>query len=270
MTQALTAIIVDDESLARRGLALRLQNIPQVDVIGECCNGAEALQAIAELSPDLVFLDIQMPGMDGFELIAQLQSDAMPMVIFVTAFDQYAVEAFKVHAVDYVLKPIDDDRLHEAIERAVNYREHEESARSKEKLVELVMGMTGASASSIEQMADRAEPPKSWPEKITIKDGSDIQFVRVDDIKWVDAAGDYMCVHAGASTHIMRITMKQLECMLDPARFLRIHRSTIVNSSYITGAQTLNNGEYLLSLEGCAQLKVSRSYRERIKTLLST
>ena len=234
MNSPLSAIIVDDESLARRGLSLRLQHIPHVDVVAECVNGGEALTAIAEHSPDLVFLDIQMPGMGGFDVIGQLQADNMPMVIFVTAFDQYAVDAFKVHAVDYVLKPIDDDRLHEAIERAVLHREQEESARTKEKLVDLVMGMTGASASSIEQMAEDAEPPKSWPEKITVKDGSDIQFIRVADIQWVDAAGDYMCIHAAGTTHIMRITMKQLEAMLDPARFLRIHRSTIVNSAGIT------------------------------------
>ena len=115
------------------------------------------------------------------------------------------------------------------------------------------MGMTGASASSIEQMAEDADPPRSWPEKITVKDGSEIQIIRVADIQWVDAAGDYMCIHAAGATHIMRITMKQLEGMLDPARFLRIHRSTIVNAAGITGAQTLNNGEYLLSLEGGAQ-----------------
>lgn len=270
MTQPLNAIIVDDESLARRGLALRLQQIPRVDVIAECANGREALAAIANLSPDLLFLDIQMPGMDGFELIGQLQSDNLPMVIFVTAYDQYAVEAFKVHAVDYVLKPIDDDRLHEAIDRAVAHHDHEASLRSKEKLVDLVMGMTGASASSVEQMADRAEATTSYPEKLTIKDGSDIQFVRMTDIRWIDAAGDYMCVHADGATHIMRITMKQLEAMLDPVRFLRIHRSTIVNAAYIVGAQALNNGEYLLSLDGDTQLKVSRSYRDRIKQLLAS
>ena len=150
----LRTIIVDDENLARRGLAIRLQQIPQVDVIAECANGIEALKAIAEHSPDLVFLDIQMPGMDGFDVIGHLQADNMPMIIFVTAFNEYAVDAFKVHAIDYVLKPIDDDRLHEAVERAITYHDHESSARSKEKLVEMMMSMTGASATSVEKMAD--------------------------------------------------------------------------------------------------------------------
>lgn len=265
----LKAIIVDDESLARRGLALRLQQIPQVDVIAECANGQEALDAIAEHNPDLVFLDIQMPGIDGFDVVRRLQSDTMPMVIFVTAFDQYAVDAFKVHAVDYVLKPIDDDRLHAAIDRAVAHHEQEESARAKERLMELMMGMTGESANSIEQMVDAEEPKQQWPEKLVVKDGSDIHLIKVGDIHWVDAAGDYMCIHAGGKTHIMRITMKELEAMLNPVRFTRIHRSTIINTDYIAGAQTLGNGEYLLSLEGGTQLKVSRGFRDRVKQLLS-
>ena len=265
---SLKTIIVDDESLARRGLALRLQQIPMVDVIAECANGQQALQAIAEHSPDLVFLDIQMPGIDGFEVVRQLQSDNLPMVIFVTAFDQYAVDAFKVHAVDYVLKPIDDDRLHEAIDRAVAHHSQEETQRSKQRLVDLMMGMTGASAASIEEMAQGDAPSQQWPEKLVIKDGSEIHLIKVSDIHWVDAAGDYMCVHAGGETHIMRITMKQLEAMLNPVRFLRIHRSTIVNNDYVNGAQTLGNGEYMLSLDGGAQLKVSRGYRDKVKQLL--
>ncbi len=265
----LKAIIVDDESLARRGLSLRLQQMPQVDVIAECANGQEALDAIAEHGPDLVFLDIQMPGIDGFEVVRQLQADSMPMVIFVTAFDEYAVDAFKVHAVDYVLKPIDDDRLHAAIERALAHQEQEESMRSKERLVELMMNMTGASAASVEAMAQGEEPRQQWPEKLVIKDGNDINLIRVADIQWVDAAGDYMCIHAGGETHIMRITMKELEAMLNPARFTRIHRSTIINTDCVAGAQTLGNGEYLLALQGGAQLKVSRGYRDRVKPLLS-
>ncbi len=265
----LKTIIVDDESLARRGLAIRLQHMPQIDVIAQCRDGIEAIKAIAELSPDLVLLDIQMPGLDGFGVIEQLQADNMPLIIFVTAFDEYALDAFRVHAVDYVLKPIDDDRLHEAIERAVSHHTQEDSSRAKEKLVELVMSMTGASASTIEQMAEEGEPPKAWPDKLSIKDGSEIQIIKMADIGWVDAAGDYMCVHALGKTHIMRITMKQLEGMLNPAIFLRVHRSTIVNADSVVSAKTLNNGEYMLTLEGGAQLKVSRSYRDKVRHLLS-
>ncbi len=268
--KTLTTIIVDDESLARRGLAIRLQHMPQIDVIAECTNGLEALKAIAEQSPDLVFLDIQMPGMDGFDVIGQLQADNMPMIIFVTAFNEYAVDAFKVHAIDYVLKPIDDDRLHEAVERAVNYHKQEASVRSKEKLVEMMMSMTGASANSVEQMAQGAPETNDWPERLSIKDGSDIQFIKVGDIQWVDAAGDYMCVQVSGKTHIMRITMKELEALLDPSKFLRIHRSTIVNSNRIVAAQTLSNGEYMLTLECGSQLKVSRSYRSKVQHLFTS
>ena len=157
----LRAIVVDDENLARRGLTLRLANIPAVELVAECSNGAEALKAIAELSPDLVFLDIQMPGMNGFDVIEHLQSDNMPMIVFVTAFDEFAVDAFKVHAVDYVLKPIDEQRLEEAVNRALAHRAQAETAASKEKLVQLVMGITGASASSVEEMAESSEAPKT-------------------------------------------------------------------------------------------------------------
>lgn len=270
---SLSAIIVDDEHLARRGLSMRLQQLPEVDVIAECGNGQEALLAVAQHSPDLLFLDIQMPGMDGFEVVENLQGDDMPMVIFVTAYNEYAVDAFKVHAIDYVLKPIEDDRLHEAVQRAVAHRDQESSTSGKEKLIKLLMSVTGESAAGIEAMAEGvstegAGNQDSWPEKITVKDGSDIQFIRVPDIEWVDAAGDYMCIHATGKTHIMRITMKQLEAMLNPAVFLRVHRSTIVNNRCVTGAQTLTNGEYLLNLEGGTQLKVSRSYKDRIREFL--
>ncbi|MDP5052924.1 MAG: LytTR family DNA-binding domain-containing protein [Congregibacter sp.] len=265
----LSAIIVDDEHLARRGLSMRLQQLPGVDVIAECCNGQEALLAVARLNPDLLFLDIQMPGMDGFEVVEKLQGDDMPMVIFVTAYNEYAVDAFKIHAIDYVLKPIEDDRLHEAVQRALVHREQEASTSGKEKLIQLLMSMTGESAAGVEAMVESTpQNGDSWPEKITVKDGSDIQFIRVADIEWVDAAGDYMCIHVNAKTHIMRITMKELESMLNPAVFLRVHRSTIVNNRYVTGAQTLTNGEYLLNLQGGTQLKVSRSYKERIREFL--
>ena len=263
----LSAIIVDDESLARRGLALRLQQIPQVQILAECSNGPEALAAIAEYEPELVFLDIQMPGMDGFDVLARLQADTLPMIVFVTAYDEYAVDAFKVHAVDYILKPVDEQRLQEAVDRALEQREQQLSALSKARLMELVMGMTGASAHSVEAMAS-GQGRVSWPERLTIRDGGAISFIRVADIEWIDAAGDYMCIHAQGKTHIMRITMKELEEMLDPASFLRVHRSTIVNATGITGARSLDSGEYLLQLESGTQVKVSRGYRERVRTLL--
>jgi two-component system LytT family response regulator len=261
----LRAIVVDDEKLARRGLALRLADIAQVEVIAECANGQEALRVIGTESPDLVFLDIQMPGMDGFDLVCELQADAMPLIIFVTAFDQYAIDAFRIHAVDYLLKPIDEERLEEAVERAV--ARHAVSAQnSKERLLALV---SGRSDSGFAMELVSADPPtRDWPERLTIKDGNNFQFIKISQIQWIDAAGDYMCVHVGGKTHIMRTTMKQLEAILDPEIFIRVHRSSIVNANSIATATSHLNGEYVLTLEGGARLKVSRGYRERIKSLL--
>jgi two-component system LytT family response regulator len=264
----LKAIVVDDEKLARRGMVLRLAEMPEIDVIEQCTNGEEAVKAIASLSPDLVFLDIQMPGMDGFDVVCELQADAMPLIIFVTAFDQYAIDAFKVHAVDYVLKPIDDDRLHQAVERAVKRHALESGGDSKEQLMAVVQGRNGSGATMEE--AAHATASDSWPERLTIKDGNEFQFIKIADIQWVDAAGDYMCVHAAGKTHIMRTTMKRLESSLNPETFIRVHRSSMVNVNCIVSAVTHTNGEYMLSLDGGAQLKVSRSFRDRIKDLLAS
>ena len=262
----LRAIVVDDEKLARRGLSLRLAEFPQIEVIAECANGHEALEVIGAESPDLVFLDIQMPGMDGFGLVCELQSDSMPLIIFVTAFDQYAIDAFKVHAVDYILKPIDAERLEEAVERAVT-RHSQELVGTKENLMALVSGRNDAS--SAKELVPNDDSRKAWPDRLTIKDGNEYQFIRIADIQWVDAAGDYMCVHAAGKTHIMRTTMKRLEDSLNPDTFIRVHRSSIVNTNAIASAASQLNGEYVLTLDGGAKLKVSRSYRDRIKSLLS-
>ena len=264
----LRTVIVDDESLARRGLRLRLENDQRIDIVAECSNGAEALKAVSELSPDLMFLDIQMPGMDGFGVVSKLQADAMPLVIFATAFDEFAVDAFEVNAIDYVLKPIDDSRLECAVARAARAYEQAELGNQKRNLMSACMQLTGASAAAVETIA-RGEAA-SYPDKLSIRDGDEINLVRVDDIDWIDAAGDYMCVHADNITYIMRSTMKQLEAMLNPVQFLRIHRSTIVNVDRIARAQSLSNGEYLLALNEGTQLKVSRSYRDKVKALTGT
>jgi two-component system LytT family response regulator len=262
---ALRTLIVDDESLARRGLKLRLLEHPGVDIIGECNNGVQALAQVAELEPDLLLLDIQMPGMDGFDVVRELQGDTMPLVIFVTAFDQYAIDAFEVSAVDYVLKPIDDERLREAVDRAISRHKQNNLGEQKQNLMKVIMDITGADATRVNDLA--SGDLKSWPETLTIRDGDESHRVTVSDIDWIDAAGDYMCVHVGDVTHIMRITMKQLEALLNPQQFLRIHRSTIVNSQRIENIKHLSNGEYLLSLGSSAQLKVSRGYRDQVRNL---
>ena len=264
----LRTLIVDDEPLARRGLSLRLENHPKLELVAESSNGEEALLAIAELQPDLVFLDIQMPGMDGFGVVERLQGDTMPMVVFVTAYNEFAVDAFEVNAIDYVLKPVDEDRLETAISRALSARERQHLADHKRNLVKACMQLSGASAAVVEEIAEGESDV--YPEKLSIRDGDETTLVPVSDIDWIDAAGDYMCVHANDTTHIMRITMKQLETMLNPLVFARIHRSTIVNSARIAAAQSLTNGEYLLTMNGGARLKVSRSYRDRIRELTSS
>jgi two-component system LytT family response regulator len=261
----LRVIVVDDEPLARKGLRIRLQNIDGVDLIAECKNGSEALSVIAEQEPDLMFLDIQMPGMSGFDVINNLQQDNMPLVVFVTAFDQYAVDAFKVHAVDYLLKPIDEGRLVDAVQRARLHLVDKSAVTDKQRLLELVISITGKSEAAIDQLMHDGGAATRYPEKIAIKDGSETTLLPVADIDWVDAAGDYMCVHASGVTHIMRVTMKELEEQLDPTIFQRIHRSTIVNLDRVTKVCSHMNGEFHLILSCDATLKMSRSYKEKVK-----
>ncbi len=265
MSDKLRAIVVDDESLARQGLNLRLKNIAEVEVIGEYSNGREAVNAVAELRPDLLFLDIQMPGMSGFDVVARLQQDEMPLIIFTTAYDQYAIEAFKVHAVDYLLKPIEPERLQDSVYRAVSHKKMDGAVTEKQRLLELIISITGKSEGSITQLLKNHTGIRAYPEKIAIKDGGETTLVETSDIDWVDAAGDYMCIHANDETHIMRITMKELEAQLDPTNFQRVHRSTIVNLDRVTKVCSHLNGEFHLILVNGVSIKMSRSYKEKVK-----
>ncbi|MBT7951937.1 MAG: response regulator [Gammaproteobacteria bacterium] len=263
-------LIVDDEALARRGLKLRLDRHEDINVVGQCTNGREALAAIPELNPDLVFLDIQMPGMDGFDVIRQLQGDDMPMVVFATAFDQYAIKAFDVHAIDYILKPLEDDHLSRALQRVRDQLAQKNDASDKQRLLEVISDITGKAPAEMEKLLeDGISPAKQYPEKIAIKDAGEITLVPLTDIEWVDAAGDYMCIHASGQIHIMRTTMKQLESQLDPALFQRIHRSTLVNLNRVDKISSHINGEYNLILKGGARLKMSRSYKDKIQHFLN-
>lgn len=262
-------LIVDDESLARRGLALRLANQPDIEILAQCKNGREALSAIEEHSPDLVFLDIQMPGIDGFEVVRQIQADNMPLIVFVTAFDQYAVDAFEIHAVDYVLKPIEDERLTTAVERVRHHLKQDGESNHKKRMMDLIFNITGESAEKIDQMLANGTPcSKAYPEKIAIKDRGETTLVPAKDISWVDAAGDYMCLHTNDAVHVLRSTMKNLEAKLNPDNFQRIHRSTIVNLDKIEKICSHINGEYFLILKGGSRLKMSRSYRDKIKHIV--
>ena len=263
--ETLRAIIVDDESLARKGLRLRLEQMEGVEIVSECANGKEALISVTEYKPDLMFLDIQMPGMSGFDVVSNLQQDNMPMIVFVTAFDQYAVEAFDVHAIDYLLKPIDDERLADAISRAQLHSQQEGSVTDKQRLLELIISITGKSEASVSQLLKDHSGIKSYPDKIAIKDSGETTLVETKDIDWVDAAGDYMCVHANDCTHVMRITMKELEAQLDPSVFQRVHRSTIVNLERVVKVCSHMNGEFYLKLNNGSAVKMSRSYKDKVK-----
>lgn len=263
--QTIRAIVVDDEALARQGLVLRLQELGNVDILRDCKNGREALEAIAELTPDLVFLDIQMPGMTGLEVVEQLQQDNMPLIIFVTAYDEYAVNAFDIHAVDYLLKPIEIERLELAINKARQRLQGHRGGDEKKLLLDIVISLTGKSERAVAELLRSGENPVKMCEKLAIKDGASTTFVPIRDIDWVDAAGDYMCVHVKGDTHIMRTTMKELESQLDPNVFQRVHRSTIVNLDRVEKVSSHINGEFHLTLSCGTSLKMSRSYKDKVK-----
>jgi two-component system LytT family response regulator len=268
-------LIVDDEPLARKGLAVRLKSFSELEVV-ELCNGGE--QAIAQCQTndiDLVFLDIQMPGMNGFEVARALSESVKPLpaIVFVTAFDQYAVQAFEIHALDYILKPVDDNRLKQAVEKVQSYLKTQQDNAHKKKLASFVAGITGNNCEEILKKLATGDTlvDKKYPESIAVKEQGEIVRVLTATIQWVDAAGDYMCLHCSdGQTHILRKTMKELELELDPALFVRVHRSAIVNTKQIKKLVTQSSGEYLLVLDNGQELKVSRSYRDKVKAALAS
>ncbi len=264
-----STLIIDDEALARQGLAVRLQAYPEINIIQECCNGREAIAAIKALQPKLIFLDIQMPGLNGFQVLEQLIAEdiPLPLIIFVTAFEHYAIKAFEVHAIDYLLKPTDEVRLAQAIDKIRDKQQQDSNNRDKLKLIELVSAVTGNEHTDI--LAKLAQGDEltleQYSDVLAIKDGGMLTRVPVKDIWWIDAAGDYMCVFTKEHTHILRRTMKELEQALDTRKFIRCHRSIIVNKDYIKQYCNNLNGESYLIMQNDKELKVSRSYKERVK-----
>jgi two-component system LytT family response regulator len=260
------ALIVDDEPLARDGIRIRLEREADFEVLGECGNGADAAEAILELEPDLVFLDVQMPEVSGFGVLEALAGERLPFVVFVTAFDQYAIRAFEVHALDYLLKPFDDERFADTLRR-VRARIAESRAggfgRQLASLVEQLRG-DGAPVSP-------AAPPsggRRYADRLVIRDAARIRWVRVDELDWIEAEGDYMRLHSAGKSHLVRKTMAELERALDPGRFLRIHRSTIVNLDRVREMQPFFHGEYAVILHDGTRLKLSRGYRPRLQAVL--
>jgi two-component system LytT family response regulator len=249
----LKTLIVDDEPLARERLATLLQNEEGLETLGECRDGLEAIAAIQQLQPDLVFLDVQMPGADGFQVIQAIGAEKMPMVIFVTAYDQHALKAFEVRALDYLLKPFDRDRFREALGRARHHIEQQETGDLGRRLLALVKDL-------------RPSAPKT--DRLVVKSGGRLFFLRTDEIDWIEAAGNYARLHVGTDAHLIRETMQSLESRLDPERFFRIHRSRIVNMERIQELQPWFNGEYVVILRNGTRLTLSRGYREKLQERL--
>ena len=261
----LRTLLVDDEALSRRGLELRLKVANDIEIIGQCNNGREALAAIRAQSPDLVFLDIQMPGLSGFDVLAQLQPHELPMIVFVTAYDRFAVQAFEARAIDYVLKPVDDVRLAATLTHVRELVEQRAAASERDQLVSLLAELRGSG-----EIESAGEMPiaASTPDWLPIRNGRETTRVPVESIEWVDAAGDYLCIHASGHTHILRATMREMENLLDPRLFQRVHRSTIVNLTRVKSLRAHMNGEYFLRLEGGQELKLSRTYRDKVEYFL--
>jgi two-component system LytT family response regulator len=246
-------LIVDDEPLSRDRITTLLEHVPESEVVGECETGAAAIRAIQELSPDLLFLDVQMPEVDGFGVLAAIPPESAPAVIFVTAYDQYAIRAFEVHAQDYLLKPFDPDRFFTAFRHAA------ERIRT-----DRANGSTGKLTALLEDI-ERARPRRT---RLPIRAGGRVTFLPIDEIDWLEAADNYVRIHANGDVHVIRQTLQRMEQSLPPASFVRIHRSAIVNADRIREIQPWFGGEYVVQLQNGATVHTSRRYRARLEALM--
>ena len=271
MNRKIRALVVDDESLAREALLVMLDGDPEMEVIGECRNGKEAVTVIREQSPDVVFLDIQMPEMDGFQVVEEVGARQMPVTVFVTAYDKYALRAFEAHALDYLLKPFDHDRFNSTLQRAKTFVRQQKLGEISESLFAMLQDMklnTGESPTNADNRKPERAAQKELIDRVVIKSGGRIYFLKIEDIDWVEGAGDYLNLHSSNQTHLIRETMGNFQAKLDPRKFLRIHRSTIVNIERIKDIQPLFKGEYLITLTSGLRLKASRGYRPELQALL--
>jgi two-component system, LytTR family, response regulator len=257
-SRKIKAIIVDDEPPARRNLRALLARIPDIELVKECGNGRDAVSSIRALQPELVFLDVQMPEIDGFEVLEQLTDQPLPVIIFVTAYDQYALKAFEVSALDYLLKPFDDARFHKALAQARRQIEQQDASELGRKLLTL--------------MGTREMRPDASPRYLTrlmIKTAGRVIFIRVEEIDWIEAYDNYVRLHVGGKAHLLRQTMNELEAGLNPEQFARIHRSTIVNLDRVKELHPHFN-EHLVILHDGTELKLSRTRREWLEQWLGT
>lgn len=252
-------LIVDDEKLAIQGLQLRLEPYADVEIIGTCANGREAIRSIKTEKPDLVFLDIQMPGFDGFSVVKGVMEIEPPLFVFVTAYEEHAIRAFEANAVNYLMKPVDEDKLADTLDRVRTRLAEKRSAEEAKKLQDVLAEIA---PDAIENMPPEEESAGRYERMINIKDRGQIFRVDVETIEHIEAAGDYMCIYTGDNSLILRETMKDLERRLDPRVFQRVHRSTIVNLDQVRQVKPHTNGECFLVLDSGAEVKVSRSYRD--------
>jgi two-component system LytT family response regulator len=245
-------LIVDDEPLARERVRRHLRDEPGVEIVGEAGNGREAVAVIEEKTPDLVFLDVQMPEMNGFDVLKALEENKIPAIVFTTAYDKYAIQAFEFHALDYLLKPFSRERFRRAVRHA---REQLENSRQSgsidERLVSLLENLKA----------------KKYLERIVVKNSGRVFFIKTDEIDWIEAAGNYLKLHVGREAHLIRETMQSIEAKLDPEKFFRIHRSTLVQIDRIKELHPLFSGDYAVILRNGAELNLSRNYRDRLPEL---
>ena len=253
-------ILVDDEKLAIQGLQVRLEPFEDVEVIDTCSNGREAIRKIKTEKPDLVFLDIQMPGFDGFSVVKGVMEIEPPLFVFVTAFEEHAIRAFEANAVNYLMKPVDEDKLADTIERVRQRLAEKKSAEDADQLLDVLAEVAPDRAA--EFGAEASESAERFEKLINVKDRGQIFRVEVDSIEHIEAAGDYMCIYTGDNSLILREPMKDLERRLDPRKFQRVHRSTIVKLDQVRQVKPHTNGECFLVLDSGAEVKVSRSYRD--------
>jgi two-component system LytT family response regulator len=260
--EKIRALIVDDEPLARRGIRQSLQSFPDVEIIGECKNGREAVAAIEKQKPDLIFLDVQMPLLDGFGVIREMRAENLPpVVVFVTAFDEHAIRAFEINALDYLLKPVDPERFKKTMERVREQIRNKQSVRFDEKLLALLR--------DVESLKGK-EAPREYLRRVVIKESGRVFFLDANEIDWISAEGNYVKLHAKNKTHLLRETMDGIERKLNPQEFLRLRRSTIVRIECIKELQPLFKGEFVVVLKDGTNLSSSRRYRQNLDSLLKS
>ncbi len=248
-------MLVDDEPLARERIRTLLVSEPDVEIVAECANGLEAVAMLADCKPDLLFLDVQMPELDGFEVLQNMAAEKIPAIIFVTAYDQYALRAFEVHALDYLLKPFDRERFAKTLQRARLQIQHKREGDLSERL---------------QAMLAQVREEKKYLERLVIKSGGRVFFLKVNEIDWIEAAANYVRLQTGRESHLLRETIKGLEARLDPGKFLRLNRSTLVNIERIKELQSWsNNGEYAVILKTGIRLISSRNYRDKLEEFLT-